>query len=147
MVQYELIIIRWLLSKTSTNLSVWTCFIHKIQSLLGYWKCNINTNPFYNPQLSVNPYQKCKFDKSERSKCCFCKWKCAEYWTISFVKTNKLDAKIDYFYQISNKSILMLLLEILFCFQSYNSSILQFFRIIRWIQLSKRPIKWCALPI
>lgn len=84
-----------------------------------------NEDPFYNPQLSVNPYQnRTSLDPNDPSAV-FVNEKTLNIEQSRFVKTNKLDAKVDYYYQISNKSVLNLTVGNTNAFQKYNSSILQ----------------------
>lgn len=82
-------------------------------------------DPFYNPQLSVNPYQNATSQNPNDPSAVFVNENALNIEQSRFVKTNKLDAKIDYFYQISNKSILNVTAGNTNAFQSYNSSILQ----------------------
>ena len=82
-------------------------------------------DPFYNPQLSVNPYQNATSQNPNDPSAVFINEKTLNIEQSRFVTTNKLDAKIDYFYQISNKSILNVTAGNTNAFQSYNSSILQ----------------------
>jgi hypothetical protein len=82
-------------------------------------------DPFYNPQLSVNPYQNGNSQNPEDPSAVFVNENTLNIEQSRFVKTNKLDAKIDYYYQISNKSILNVTFGNTNAFQSYDSSILQ----------------------
>ncbi len=82
-------------------------------------------DPFYNPQLSVNPYQNGNSQNPEDPSAVFVNENTLNIEQSRFVKTNKLDTKIDYYYQISNKSILNVTFGNTNAFQSYNSSILQ----------------------
>jgi len=73
-------------------------------------------DPFYNPDLLNNPFPVIGFDNDQSS------------YNINqnrFVKTNKLDAKIDYYYSLNLKSILNITLGNTNSYQSYNSSIFQ----------------------
>ncbi|MBG6062450.1 hypothetical protein IWX83_002250 [Flavobacterium sp. CG_9.1] len=82
-------------------------------------------DPFYNPQLSVNPYQNSTSQDPNDPSAVFVNENTLNIEQSRFVKTNKLDAKVDYYYQISNKSILNLTAGNTNAFQTYNSSILQ----------------------
>ena len=82
-------------------------------------------DPFYNPQLSVNPYQNSTSQDPNDPSAVFVNEKSLNIEQSRFVKTNKVDAKVDYFYQISNKSILNVTLGNTSAFQTYKSSILQ----------------------
>ncbi len=73
-------------------------------------------DPLYNPELENDPFPFLGFNASQSS------------FNISqqrFVKTNKLDAKIDYFYQVNNKNILNITGGNTFSHQGYNSTIAQ----------------------
>jgi hypothetical protein len=73
-------------------------------------------DPFYTPDLLNNPFPVIGFDNDQSS------------YNINqnrFVKTNKLDAKIDYYYSLNLKSILNITLGNTNSYQSYNSSIFQ----------------------
>ena len=82
-------------------------------------------DPFYNPQLSVNPYQNSNSQDPNDPSAVFVNENSLNIEQSRFVKTNKIDAKVDYFYQISNKSILNVTAGNTNAFQAYNSSILQ----------------------
>ena len=82
-------------------------------------------DPFYNPQLSVNPYQSSNTSNPDDPSNIFVNENALNIQQSRFVKTNKVDAKIDYYYQVSNKSIFNVTLGNTNAFQSYNSSILQ----------------------
>ncbi|SHF86418.1 CarboxypepD_reg-like domain-containing protein [Flavobacterium segetis] len=82
-------------------------------------------DPFYNPQLSVNPYQNSNSSNPDDPSNIFVNENSLEIQQSRFVKTNKIDAKVDYYYQVSNKSIFNVTVGNTNAFQSYNSSILQ----------------------
>lgn len=82
-------------------------------------------DPFYNPQLSVNPLQNSNSQDPNDPSSVFVKESSLNIEQSRFVKTNKLDAKVDYYYQVTNKSILNVTTGNTNAFQSYNSSILQ----------------------
>ena len=82
-------------------------------------------DPFYNPQLSVNPYQNNSSQDPNDPSAVFVNENSLNIEQSRFVKTNKLDAKADYYYQISNKSILNVTAGNSNAFQTYNSSLLQ----------------------
>lgn len=82
-------------------------------------------DPFFNPQLSVNPYQNSNSPNPNDPSAVFVNENSLNIEQSRFVKTNKVDAKIDYYYQITNKSILNVTAGNTNAFQSYNSSILQ----------------------
>ena len=82
-------------------------------------------DPFYNPQLSVNPYQNSTSSNPDDPSNIFINENALNIQQSRFVKTNKIDAKIDYYFQVSNKSIFNVTLGNTNAFQSYNSSILQ----------------------
>ncbi|MEX0598914.1 MAG: TonB-dependent receptor, partial [Candidatus Paceibacterota bacterium] len=73
-------------------------------------------DPFYNPSLLEDPFPGLGFQSGQ------------DRYNIlqnRFVKTNKVDAKLDYYFSINNKSILNLTLGNTNSYQSYNSSIFQ----------------------
>ena len=82
-------------------------------------------DPFYNPQLSVNPYQNSTSSNPDDPSNIFINENALNIQQSRFVKTNKIDAKIDYYFQVSNKSIFNVTLGNTNAFQSYNSGILQ----------------------
>lgn len=82
-------------------------------------------DPFFNPQLSVNPYQNSISPNPNDPSAVFVNENSLNIEQSRFVKTNKVDAKIDYYYQITNKSILNVTAGNTNAFQAYNSSILQ----------------------
>lgn len=82
-------------------------------------------DPFYNPQLSVNPYQNSSSQDPNDPSAVFVNENSLNIEQSRFVKTNKVDAKADYYYQISNKSILNVTAGNSNAFQTYNSSLLQ----------------------
>ena len=82
-------------------------------------------DPFYNPQLSVNPYQNNSSQDPNDPSAVFVNENSLNIEQSRFVKTNKVDAKADYYYQISNKSILNVTAGNSNAFQTYNSSLLQ----------------------
>ncbi len=82
-------------------------------------------DPFFNPQLSVNPYQNSNSPNPNDPSAVFVNENSLNIEQSRFVKTNKVDAKIDYYYQITNKSILNVTVGNTNAFQAYNSSILQ----------------------
>ncbi len=82
-------------------------------------------DPFYNPQLSVNPYQNSSSQDPNDPSAVFVNENSLNIEQSRFVRTNKVDAKADYYYQISNKSILNVTAGNSNAFQTYNSSLLQ----------------------
>jgi hypothetical protein len=70
-------------------------------------------DPFYNPQLQSTVSKQIR--KPKWSKCCFCKWKCAEYRTTRFVKPISWCKKSIILSNL-NKSILNVTMEILMLF-------------------------------
>lgn len=82
-------------------------------------------DPFFNPQLSVNPYQNSISTNPNDPSAVFVNENSLNIEQSRFVKTNKVDAKIDYYYQVTNKSILNVTAGNTNAFQAYNSSILQ----------------------
>ncbi|SHF89152.1 hypothetical protein SAMN05444372_10164 [Flavobacterium micromati] len=82
-------------------------------------------DPFYNPQLAINPYQNSTSSNPDDPSNIFVNENALNIQQSRFVKTNKIDVKIDYYYQVSNKSIFNVTLGNTNAFQSYNSSILQ----------------------
>ena len=82
-------------------------------------------DPFFNPQLSVNPYQNSNSPNPNDPSAVFVNENSLNIEQSRFVKTNKVDAKIDYYYQVTNKSILNVTAGNTNAFQAYNSSILQ----------------------
>ncbi len=82
-------------------------------------------DPFYNPQLSDNPYQSSSSSNPSDPSNIFVNENSLNIEQSRFVKTNRVDAKLDYYFQINNKSILNLTLGNTNAFQSYDSAILQ----------------------
>lgn len=75
-------------------------------------------DPFYNPDLLVDPFPFLGFDPNQSS------------FNINqnrFVKTNKLDVKADYYYSLTAKSNVNVTVGNTNSFQDYNSSIYQLF--------------------
>jgi len=72
-------------------------------------------DPFYNPSLLEEPFGGIFQDVAGRY----------DIRQERFVKTNKLDAKIDYYYSVTPKGILNLTLGNTNAYQSFNSSIFQ----------------------
>jgi hypothetical protein len=75
-------------------------------------------DPFYNPNLSNNPFL-------NRPGSVFVNENSLNINQNRFVETNRIDAKLDYYYQINNKSILNLTLGNTNATQNYLSSIFQ----------------------
>jgi hypothetical protein len=82
-------------------------------------------DPFYNPQLSNNPYQNSTSTNPLDPSNIFVNESSLNIQQSRFVRTNKVDAKLDYYYQINNKSVLNVTLGNTNAFQTFNSSILQ----------------------
>lgn len=75
-------------------------------------------DPFYNPDLLNDPFPFLGFNASQSS------------YNINqtrFVKTNKLDAKVDYYYSVTQKSNINITVANTSSSQNYNSSIYQLF--------------------
>lgn len=73
-------------------------------------------DPFYNPSLLEDPFPGIGFQSGQSRY---------DIRQERFVKTNKVDAKADYYYTINNKSILNVTLGNTNSYQGYNSSIFQ----------------------
>lgn len=73
-------------------------------------------DPFYNPSLLEDPFPGIGFQSGQSRY---------DIRQERFVKTNKVDAKADYYYTINNKSILNITLGNTNSYQGYNSSIFQ----------------------
>jgi hypothetical protein len=73
-------------------------------------------DPFYNPSLLEDPFPGIGFQSGQSRY---------DIRQERFVKTNKVDAKADYYYTIKNKSILNVTLGNTNSYQTYNSSIFQ----------------------
>ena len=73
-------------------------------------------DPFYNPSLLEDPFPGIGFQSGQSRY---------DIRQERFVKTNKVDAKADYYYTINNKSILNVTLGNTNSYQTYNSSIFQ----------------------
>ena len=73
-------------------------------------------DPFYNPSLLQDPFPGIGFQTGQSR---------FDIRQERFVKTNKVDAKADYYYTINNKSILNLTIGNTNSYQTYNSSIFQ----------------------
>lgn len=100
------------------------------QNPKGTWVIEVqhqydDEDPFYNPQLSVNPYQNNSSQDPNDPSAVFVNENSLNIEQSRFVKTNKVDAKADYYYQISNKSIFNVTAGNSNAFQTYNSSLLQ----------------------
>lgn len=74
-------------------------------------------DPLYNPQLTNNPFPFIDgFDEDQ------------SFFNINqsrFVKTNRIDAKVDYYYSLTSKSNLNFTVGNTYSYQTYNSSIFQ----------------------
>ena len=57
-------------------------------------------DPFYNPQLSVNPYQNSNTSNPNDPSSIFVNENSLNIEQSRFLKTNKFDAKLDYFYRL-----------------------------------------------
>jgi hypothetical protein len=77
-----------------------------------------NEDPFYNPDLLVDPFPFLGFDATQSS---------FDINQNRFVTTNKLDAKLDYYYSLTAKSNLNITAGNTNSYQDYNSSIYQLF--------------------
>jgi len=75
-------------------------------------------DPFYNPNLSNNPYL-------NNPGSVFVNENSLRINQNRFIEANRIDAKMDYYYQISNKSIFNLTLGNTNAIQTYDSSIFQ----------------------
>ncbi|TDX13945.1 carboxypeptidase-like regulatory domain-containing protein [Flavobacterium sp. S87F.05.LMB.W.Kidney.N] len=72
-------------------------------------------NPFYNANLATLPFRLSGFVKQDRN----------DYNQNRFVKTNKLDAKLDYYYMVTPKSNINITLGNTYSYQNFNSHIFQ----------------------
>ncbi|GAA6773202.1 hypothetical protein AAGS39_39610 [Flavobacterium sp. CGRL2] len=72
-------------------------------------------NPFYNANLETLPFRLSGFVKQDRN----------DYNQNRFVKTNKLDAKLDYYYMVTPKSNINITLGNTYSYQNFNSHIFQ----------------------
>jgi len=72
-------------------------------------------NPFYNANLATLPFSLSGFVKQDRN----------DYNQNRFVKTNKLDAKLDYYYMVTPKSNINITLGNTYSYQNFNSHIFQ----------------------
>lgn len=72
-------------------------------------------NPFYNADLQTLPFPLLGFVKQSRN----------DYNQDRFVKTNKLDAKLDYYYMVTPKSNINITLGNTYSYQNFNSHIFQ----------------------
>jgi hypothetical protein len=73
-------------------------------------------DPFYNPTLDRNPFPQFGFDPN------------VDIFSIQqerFVKTNRLDAKLDHYFTVSKKAVLNITLGNTYVYQSFNSAIFQ----------------------
>lgn len=73
-------------------------------------------DPFYNPSLQTNPFPGLGFQTNQTRY---------DIQQARFVKTNKVDAKLDYYYSINNKSIVNITAGNTYSYQTFNSSIFQ----------------------
>jgi hypothetical protein len=73
-------------------------------------------DPFYNPSLQTNPFPGLGFQEGQNR---------FNIQQERFVKTNKVDAKIDYYYSINNKSILNITAGNTYSYQTFDSAIFQ----------------------
>ncbi|MFY8187403.1 MAG: carboxypeptidase regulatory-like domain-containing protein [Flavobacterium sp.] len=73
-------------------------------------------DPFYNPSLETNPFPSLGFQNGQSR---------FNIQQERFVKTNKMDAKLDYYYSINNKSILNFTAGNTYSYQTFNSGIFQ----------------------
>lgn len=91
---------------------------HLYQEEDPFYRANLGSDPFVVPSLlpGVEPQNDLGYDFSEVR---------TDLNQNRFVKTNKLDAKLDYYYIINSKSNINLTLGNTFSYQSFNSSIFQ----------------------
>lgn len=82
-------------------------------------------DPFYNPQLSNNPYQNSTSTNPLDPSNIFVNESSLNIQQSRFIKTNKIDTKLDYYYQVSNKSVLNVTVGNTNAYQTFNSSIFQ----------------------
>ena len=85
-------------------------FVFEVQHLYQ------DEDPFYNPSLLADPFPGLGFQGGQNR---------FDIRQERFVKTNKVDAKADYYYSINVKSILILRWGNTKCYQTYYSSIFQ----------------------
>lgn len=72
-------------------------------------------NPFYNANLQTLPFPLSGYVKQTRN----------DYNQDRFVKTNKVDAKLDYYYMVTPKSNINITLGNTYSYQNFNSHIFQ----------------------
>jgi len=72
-------------------------------------------NPFYNANLATLPFSLSGFVTQDRN----------DYNQNRFVKTSKLDAKLDYYYMVTPKSNINITLGNTYSYQNFNSHIFQ----------------------
>ena len=82
-----------------------------------------NEDPFYNPNLGINPFSN-PLNPSETALGIIPQ----NRFNINqsrFIKTNKLDSKVDYYYMVTPKSNLNITFGNTYSYQNFNSSIFQ----------------------
>lgn len=85
-------------------------FVFEVQHLYQ------DEDPFYNPSLLADPFPGIGFQSGQSR---------FDIRQERFVKTNKVDAKADYYYTVNNKGVLNITLGNTNSYQTYNSSIFQ----------------------
>lgn len=73
-------------------------------------------DPFYNANLQFQPFDLIGYDQGQNRN---------DINQTRFVKTNKIDAKLDYYYMLTNKSNINLTLGNTYSYQNFNSAIFQ----------------------
>src|SRR5690606_8512982 len=109
-------------SPLSVNQNFSMYFTHSDKNVFAFEMQHLynNEDPFYNPDLGVNPFPELagsslgilpqdRFNLQQRR----------------FVTTNKLDAKLDYYYMVTPKSNINVTLGNTYSYQNFDSSIFQ----------------------
>jgi hypothetical protein len=82
-------------------------------------------NPFLNPNLGVNPFPDSMMPGQENTNLGLINQTRYDIYQNRFVQTNKVDAKLDYYYMLTPKSNINITLGNTYSFQNFNSSVFQ----------------------
>jgi hypothetical protein len=82
-------------------------------------------DPFYNPNLGINPYPDSPLPQDQDSNLGLQNQNRSNINQNRFVKTNKTDAKFDYYYMLTTKSNINVTLGNTYSYQNFNSSVFQ----------------------
>jgi hypothetical protein len=84
-----------------------------------------NEDPFYNPNLGVNPFPDSAIPEEAEYNIGIIEQNRFDINQQRFVRTNKVDAKLDYYYMVTPKSNINVTLGNTYSYQNFNSYIFQ----------------------